>query len=295
VAAAAAGVCPGGGGGPRLSRSRLNSRPLPSSFLCPPPASLLLAPKLVVGASTSPRRRPPGPDPAAASPDPGPLGPDLAVAGLCPPPTSCRRAPVPRRRGLLRCVGWPRRRRCRPGPLSLRWLGAVATAARLGWPRRARLRPPTPSFTPWCWWPGPLGLGPPSLAAAGGRFGPGGAACGRGLGVRVSAPLPSPWPLVGGPLPVVAVGWWGASAGWGAVRWRCRRLMFLAGGLRLAPKSFERKLCSVLCWANNDGACGRRSPPWRRCCVVLGVVVLPPRFHPLGAACAGSSSRGGVG
>ena len=29
----------------------------------------------------------------------------------------------------------------------------------------------------------------------------------------------------------------------------------------------------MLCWANNDGACGRRCPRWRRCCTVLGGIV----------------------
>ena len=76
----------------------------------------------------------------------------------------------------------------------------------------------------------------------------------------------------------------------------------------------------MLCWANNDGACGRRCPCWRRCCVVLGDVVVPLRrrvavdvynvcshcigrrplvwltpllwFHPISAARGGSSLLG---
>ena len=55
-----------------------------------------------------------------------------------------------------------------------------------------------------------------------------------------------------------------------------RRLTLVAGGRHLVPKNSRRKSCPVLCWANNDGACGRRFPCWRRCCVVLGDVILPP-------------------
>ena len=77
---------------------------------------------------------------------------------------------------------------------------------------------------------------------------------------------------------MVAVGRGGAAAGWGVIRWRCRRLTLVASGLRLVPRNFERKLCPVQCWTINDGACGRRSPPWRRCCDVLGDVVPLPHL-----------------
>lgn len=50
-----------------------------------------------------------------------------------------------------------------------------------------------------------------------------------------------------------------------------------AGGRHLVPLNSRRKPCPVPCWANNDGACERRFPRWRRCCVVLGDVILPPR------------------
>ena len=140
------------------------------------------------------------------------------------------------------------------------------------WPRRGRLRPPAPSVLP-AWRCGLRARG----SCTGRRWWP--------RWPRGHRPAATCWGVVG------------ASAGWGAVRWRCRRLMFLAGGLRLAPKSFERKLCSVLCWANNDGACRRRSPRWRRCYVVLGDIVLPPLrcgLHHFGVVCCGSSSLGWV-
>jgi len=50
-----------------------------------------------------------------------------------------------------------------------------------------------------------------------------------------------------------------------------------AGGRHLVPLNSRRKPCPVPCWANNDGAYERRFPRWRRCCVILGDVILPPR------------------
>ena len=56
----------------------------------------------------------------------------------------------------------------------------------------------------------------------------------------------------------------------------CNRINF---PYKSHPKNSRRKPCPVLRWANNDGTCGRRSPPWRRCCVLLGDVVLLPRLR----------------
>ena len=212
VAAAAAGVRPGGGGR-RPSRSRLRLPPpsLPLSLLpLPPNHGRRPVPPLAAGGLR-------GPDPASPSPDLPPPWPDLLVASLprrvswdpgalrlaaaaaghgrvqpcCASPSSAAVAP-------RRCSPWggrpwsgvasasnfggPRRRWCHSG--------AVASAARLGCSRRLRLRPPGRPFPASCC--GLRALGSPSR--------------GCGLGVRAPSLGRCPWSLwvVGVPLPVGA-------------------------------------------------------------------------------------------
>ena len=67
---------------------------------------------------------------------------------------------------------------------------------------------------------------------------------------------------------------WGASAGRGAARWHCRQLTLVVSGCHLVSKNSRRKPFPVVCWANNDEACGCHPPSLEALLCSLG------RCHP---------------